>query len=70
MGEFSDAQAAAVESFADRLGAELRATCLAYATKPALEIFDHVYEQPHSGIAREREEYRAYLAGFDDAEAQ
>lgn len=66
MGEFSDAQAVDVEAFTDRIGAELRAMCLAYTTKPALELFNHVYEQPHSGIAREREEYRAYLAGFDD----
>ncbi len=68
MGELSDAQASDVAAFGDRVAAEMRAACLSMGTKAPLAIFDDVYAQPHSGVEREREEYRAYLSGFEDGE--
>ncbi|MCB1299055.1 MAG: pyruvate dehydrogenase (acetyl-transferring) E1 component subunit alpha [Microthrixaceae bacterium] len=68
MGELSDAQAQDAAALGERVATEMRAACLSMVTKAPLAIFDHVYAQPHSGIAREREQYRAYLRGFDDAE--
>ena len=64
IGEFSEAHAAEVATFADETGAALRAACLAHPTKSAIEVFDHVFEEPHSGIARERAHFAAYLDGF------
>ena len=28
-------------------------------------IFDHVYAEPHAGLAQQRAEYVEYVAGFD-----
>lgn len=67
--EFSDEHAAEVAAFADETGAALRAACLGHATKSAIEVFDHVYEEPHSGLYRERAHFAAYLDGFPDDSA-
>jgi pyruvate dehydrogenase E1 component alpha subunit len=46
---------------------EMRAACLGLVTRPAMAVFDRVYAEPHSGLERERDEYAAYLATFEEA---
>jgi len=36
-------------------------------TRPALAVFDRVYAEPHSGLQRQRDDYAAYLASFEEA---
>ncbi|MEV5897712.1 pyruvate dehydrogenase (acetyl-transferring) E1 component subunit alpha [Nonomuraea fuscirosea] len=55
-----------VEAEADQLGADLRRRCLAMPDPEPLEIFDHVYREPHSLIDRERAQFAGYLEGFRD----
>jgi pyruvate dehydrogenase E1 component, alpha subunit len=46
--------------------AELRAGCLALDDPAPLELFDHVYAEPHPVVDRQRREYARYLDGFAD----
>ena len=68
-GAFDDAFAAEVAADADRLGAEVRAAALGAVTRPAIEVFDDVYAEPHTGLAEQRAWYGSYLDGFDAEEA-
>jgi 2-oxoisovalerate dehydrogenase E1 component alpha subunit len=68
-GEFSDDFAREVAAEADRWGADVRAACLSARAKPAIEIFDHVYDEPHVGLDVQRAHFAAYLEGFADAAA-
>ena len=52
---------------ADEMAREMRAACLGMVTRPARAVFDRVYAEPHSGLQRERDEYAAYLATFEEA---
>ena len=69
IGAWDDAWAAQVATDADDLAAELREACLTMPARAPMEIFDHVYTEPHSGLERERRAYEAYLAGFTETEA-
>lgn len=64
-GEFSDEFARSVADDADRWGADVRAACLGAVSRQPIEVFDHVYAEPHVGLAAERAEFAAYLAGFE-----
>lgn len=64
IGEWDDAWGSELASEADALAAELRAICLSLPPRAPMEIFDHVYAEPHSGLEREARAYRAYLDGF------
>lgn len=64
INEWDDAWAADVSAEIDALAAELRATCLALPAREPIEVFDHVYVEPHSGLERERRAYQAYLESF------
>lgn len=66
-GAFDDAFAAQVAADADALGAEVRAAALGAVTRPAIEVFDDVYAEPHTGLDEQRAWFRAYLDGFADA---
>ncbi|MEV4076778.1 pyruvate dehydrogenase (acetyl-transferring) E1 component subunit alpha [Nonomuraea fuscirosea] len=55
-----------VDAEADQLGADLRRRCLAMPDPEPLDIFDHVYREPHSLIDRERAQFAGYLEGFRD----
>lgn len=66
-GELTDEHVAAVQAQADEMAREMRAACLGMVTRPALAVFDRVYAEPHSGLERERDEYAAYLATFEEA---
>lgn len=66
LGELSAEHAAETQTEADRVAREMRAECLGMVTRPPLAVFDAVYAEPHTGLARQRADYAAYLAGFDE----
>lgn len=66
LGELSDAQLATVRAEADEFAGRMRAECIGMATREPLAVFDDVYAEPHSGLDRQREEYAAYLASFEE----
>ncbi len=63
-GEFSDEFAAEVAADADRWAADVRSATLTATSPQPLEIFDHVYAEPHAGLDRERADFTEYLNGF------
>ncbi|MBO9706566.1 MAG: pyruvate dehydrogenase (acetyl-transferring) E1 component subunit alpha, partial [Arthrobacter sp.] len=67
--EFDDAFAARVQADADALGAEVRAACLGAVSRAPIGVFDHVYEEPHSGLEEQRAAFAAYLVAFAGAAA-
>ncbi|MDT0157104.1 pyruvate dehydrogenase (acetyl-transferring) E1 component subunit alpha [Microbacterium sp. ARD32] len=66
-GELSQEHLDAVQAQADEAARQMRAACLGMVTRPALDVFDRVYAEPHSALERERAEYAAYLASFEEA---
>jgi pyruvate dehydrogenase E1 component alpha subunit len=66
-GELPQEHLDAVQAQADEMAREMRAACLGMVTRPAMAVFDRVYAEPHSGLERERDEYAAYLATFEEA---
>jgi 2-oxoisovalerate dehydrogenase E1 component alpha subunit len=61
-GDFFDE----VEAEAKKVGAELRAACLALPDPQPLEMFENVYAEPHALVEAERDAYAAYLATFEE----
>ena len=59
-----------VAAEADELAAKLRASCLALPDPPPLALFDHVYAEPGAILDAEREQFAAYLAGFEEEGAE
>lgn len=68
--EFGDEFQAQVAADADELGAAVRAAALGAVSREPIAVFDHVYEEPHTGLAEQREHFAAYLAGFAPADAE
>lgn len=66
-GGIEQAHTDAVKAEADRVAKEMRAACLGMTTRPPLAVFDGVYAEPHSGLERQRDQYAAYLAAFEEA---
>ncbi|WP_309129183.1 pyruvate dehydrogenase (acetyl-transferring) E1 component subunit alpha [Microbacterium sp.] len=66
-GALTDEHLASVQAEADTVAREMRAACLGMTTRPALAVFDGVYAEPHSGLERQRDEFRAYLSTFEEA---
>jgi 2-oxoisovalerate dehydrogenase E1 component subunit alpha len=66
-GEADGAFFGQVDAEADELAAKLRAACLALPDPPPLGLFDHVYAGPNAIVDAEREQFAAYLAGFEEA---
>lgn len=64
-GMLDDSGMAEVARAADALAAEVRAACIGATTRAPETVFDHVYAEPHAGLAQQRAEYVEYLAGFD-----
>lgn len=56
----------AVDERAQRLAAEMRAGCAALADPGPLSVFDHVYAEDHTDLARQRARYARHLAAFAD----
>jgi pyruvate dehydrogenase E1 component alpha subunit len=68
-GEFSDDFAREVAADADRWGADVRAACLSARTREPIDVFDHVYAEPHVGLDAQRAQFAAYLDGFAEVGA-
>ena len=61
----TDDVAAEIAAEADRVGAAVREAALTMPNRAPLEVFDHAYATPHTGIEAERRAYAAYLAQFE-----
>jgi 2-oxoisovalerate dehydrogenase E1 component alpha subunit len=66
-GAFDDDFAADVGARCDALAGAVREAALTYRSRAPLAVFDDVYAEPHTAIARERAHFAAYLDGFADA---
>jgi len=55
-----------VDAEADQVASDLRKRCLSLPDPAPLEIFDHIYGEPHSLLAGEREQLARYMASFLD----
>jgi 2-oxoisovalerate dehydrogenase E1 component alpha subunit len=64
LGRLDEARLTAIHEKADRVAAEMRAGCLALQDPDPLSVFDNVYAEPHTGIARQRDHYSRYLRTF------
>lgn len=62
---FDDAFAADVQADADRFTAGMREAALTAVTRPAIEVLDDVYAEPHTGLDEQRARFAAYLSGFE-----
>jgi pyruvate dehydrogenase E1 component alpha subunit len=60
---------ASVIAKADAVAAGLRAACIALVDPDPLTVFDNVYSEPHSVLARQRDEYSRYLRTFVGADS-
>jgi len=69
MGVDTDALEREVAEEAGRTAAELRAAVTTIPDPEPMTVFDHVYAEPNSHVARQRDHYARYLAMFDDADA-
>ncbi|WP_298873004.1 pyruvate dehydrogenase (acetyl-transferring) E1 component subunit alpha [uncultured Microbacterium sp.] len=63
-GVLDDSGLDEVARAADALAADVRAACIGATTRAPETMFDHVYAEPHAGLARQKAEYVDYLAGF------
>jgi 2-oxoisovalerate dehydrogenase E1 component alpha subunit len=67
-GLLTDELKASVKARADAVAAELRAGCLGLEDPEPLSLFENVYSTPHSGLARQKAEYAAYLEMYEGNE--
>jgi pyruvate dehydrogenase E1 component alpha subunit len=65
-GRLTDEFARAVAERAESVAAELRAGCTSLVAPEPLSVFDHVYTTSTAPLERQRSQYAAYLAMFDD----
>lgn len=66
-GRLTEGFVAAVTTHADDAAAQMRRGCLGLDAPPPLSVFDHVYTTPTAWLERQRSQYAAYLAMFDEA---
>jgi pyruvate dehydrogenase E1 component alpha subunit len=59
---------AAVEAESDQVALRLRELCLSMPDPDVLDIFDQVYADKTPELARQQQEYAAYLATFEDGD--
>ncbi|MCC4250155.1 pyruvate dehydrogenase (acetyl-transferring) E1 component subunit alpha [Microbacterium testaceum] len=64
-GVLDDSALADVAAAADALAAEVRSACVRATTRAPETVFDHVYAEPHAGLATQKADYLGYLAGFE-----
>jgi 2-oxoisovalerate dehydrogenase E1 component alpha subunit len=64
LGRFDQARLAGIHEKSDRVAAEMRAGCLALQDPDPLAVFDNVFAEPHTGLARQRDHYSRYLRTF------
>lgn len=65
-GILTDELAASIASRVDDIAARFRQGCVELDEPRPLDLFDHVYAEPHSGIDRQRSQYAAYLASIGE----
>ena len=63
-GDLDDETIAAIGREADGLAAQMREAVLTARTRPAIEVFDEVYCEPHTGLEHQRARFAAYLDSF------
>lgn len=66
IGVLTDEIEASVSEMADDVAARFRAGCLALKDPEPMSVFDNVYATAHTGLERQRSQYAAYLAGFEE----
>ncbi|UYN84672.1 MAG: pyruvate dehydrogenase (acetyl-transferring) E1 component subunit alpha [Microcella sp.] len=65
-GVLTDDLAASIAARVDEVAARFRRGCLELDDPRPLDMFDHVYAEPHRAISRQRAQYSAYLASIGD----
>ena len=55
---------AGIQEHADAVASEMRKGIVSLADPDPLTVFDNVYAEPHTGLARERDHYSRYLRTF------
>ena len=63
-GALTDERMTAIVAKADAVAAEMRAGITSLADPEPLSVFDNVYAEPHTGLARQRDHYSRYLRTF------
>lgn len=63
---FDDEFVAEVTATGDAYAAEMRDAVLTAVSRGPLEVLDHVYAEPHSGLEGQRRRFAAYLDGFEE----
>ena len=63
-GALTEDRLEAIAAKADAVAAELRAGCIALADPDPMSVFDNVYAETHTGLARQRDHYSRYLRTF------
>lgn len=63
-GALTDERRTAIEAKADAVAAEMRSGITALQNPDPLSVFDNVYAEPHTGLARQRDHYSRYLRTF------
>lgn len=69
MGTDADALEAEVAEESRAAAAELRAAVTTIPDPEPMSVFDHVYAEPNTHLARQRDHYARYLAMFDETDA-
>jgi pyruvate dehydrogenase E1 component alpha subunit len=60
----TDERRTAIAAKADAVAAEMRSGITALQDPDPLSVFDNVYAEPHTGLARQRDHYSRYLRTF------
>ena len=68
--QFGEDFQSGVAADADRLGAAVRAAALDAVSREPIGVFDHVYEEPHTGLSEQRDHFARYLDGFAPADTE
>lgn len=63
-GMLTEDRLAAIQEHADAVAVEMRRGVVALQDPDPMTVFDNVYAEPHTGLARERDHYSRYLRTF------
>lgn len=63
-GMLTSDRLAAIQEHADAVASEMRQGVVSLQDPDPMTVFDNVYAEPHTGIARERDHYSRYLRTF------
>ncbi|KQV05288.1 pyruvate dehydrogenase (acetyl-transferring) E1 component subunit alpha [Leifsonia sp. Root112D2] len=67
-GVLTSEREATVKAKSDAVAAQLRAACLDVKDPEPLSVFDNIFAEPHTGLARQRDHYSRYLQTFVSAD--